>query len=166
MGCVWGAIFTKGQGNLFADLWRTGPGGVLGVGKILEGGDFFWTSGRNDETKGKNSKQVNEFMLVFVNSEQGLISSVFPLLFAEPALSRIPQAASSLPAVLGPGHSPASRRTPRSPLLRLSCSLPATRRVRLCARQAAPLGSHTHPGLRRGEGVGEPPTRGKLPLGR
>lgn len=49
------------------------------MGKILEGGDFFWTSGRNDETKGKNSKQVNEFMLVFVNSEQSLISSVFPL---------------------------------------------------------------------------------------
>lgn len=147
---MWGYL-TEGQGPLSAVLWRRGPGGVLEVGKLLEGEDFFWTSGRNDETKGKNSKQVNEFIPVFLNSKQSLI---LPPLFAEPAPSRIPQAASSLPAILGPGRSPASRRTPGSPLW-LSCSLPATRRDRLLARQAAPLALTLVPdcGVGKGEGT-------------
>lgn len=158
---MWGYL-TEGQGPLSAVLWRRGPGGILEVGKLLEGEDFFWTSGRNDETKGKNSKQVNEFIPVFLNSKQSL---VLPPLFAEPALSRIPQAASSLPAILGPGRSPASRRTP-SGFPSLAELFFASHSERSTPRAAGSTPrSHTRPGLRTGEGVGDPLTRGKLPLG-
>lgn len=165
MGCVWGISSQKDgetSGQFFGgeDLevsWGWGRSWKVGISSGLQGEMM--------KPKGKiQSRLMNSCWYSWIQSR--VSSAPSSRLFAEPALSRIPQAASSLPAVLGPGHSPASRRTPRSPLLRLSCSLPATRRVRLPARQAAPHGSHTHPGLRRGEGVGEPPTRGKLPLGR
>lgn len=99
-----------------------------------------------------------------------LIRSV-PLLlpFVEPALSKIPQAASSLPVrtlLLRPGIPvqqglfPAAPREPRSAVLRLSGA--ATPRPH--TKQSAPLRSHKGPGLRSGEEVKEP-TRGKLPRG-
>lgn len=105
---------------------------------------------------GNNPRQTDEFILVCVNSKKILIRSVLlPLLFAEAAPGRIPQAASSLPTIRCPGHPPASPRNPRSTLLWLGWSWPAT--PRLPTGQTA-SSSVSHPSRAAAWGVGKQAT--------
>lgn len=105
----------EGTRTLLCSSWeRSWEGRGTGVGGwyILEVGTSSGLQGEMMKPKGNDSKQISEFILVFVSSKWSLIRSVPSRLLAEPASGRILQAASSLPAILRPGHSPASPRNP------------------------------------------------------